>query len=156
MKISPLKAGGRLSSLPCVTVTQRNTTHIRNVPFSCFISTEKLISGISRIETVTFWQNTRSKAYMKISPLKAGGRTIKTVIAVFLCFLVDTVRNSNTAFYNVTIHFPVEFVQQKSSFQVQQLIQRIHMKLIDVWLSYTVCRTPDWRYHNESYQQRYY
>ena len=28
-----------------------------------------------------------------------GGRTIKTVIAVFLCFLVDTVRNSNTAFY---------------------------------------------------------
>lgn len=36
---------------------------------------------------------------MKINPLKAGGRTIKTVIAVFLCFLVDTVRNSNTAFY---------------------------------------------------------
>ena len=36
---------------------------------------------------------------MKINPLKAGGRTIKTVIAVFLCCLVDTVRNSNTAFY---------------------------------------------------------
>ena len=36
---------------------------------------------------------------MKISPLKVGGRTIKTVAAVFLCFLVDTVRNSNTAFY---------------------------------------------------------
>ena len=36
---------------------------------------------------------------MKISPLKVGGRTIKTVIAVFLCFLVDTVRSSNTAFY---------------------------------------------------------
>ena len=36
---------------------------------------------------------------MKISPLKVGGRTIKTVIAVFLCFSVDTVRNSNTAFY---------------------------------------------------------
>ena len=36
---------------------------------------------------------------MKINPLKVGGRTIKTVIAVFLCFLVDTVRSSNTAFY---------------------------------------------------------
>ena len=36
---------------------------------------------------------------MKINPLKAGGRTIKTVAAVFLCFLVDTARNSNTAFY---------------------------------------------------------
>ena len=36
---------------------------------------------------------------MKISLLKVGGRTIKTVIAVFLCFLVDTARNSNTAFY---------------------------------------------------------
>ena len=46
-----------------------------------------------------FSQNIPSKAYMKISPLKVGGRTIKTVIAVFLCFLVDTVRSSNTAFY---------------------------------------------------------
>ena len=36
---------------------------------------------------------------MKISPLRVGGRTIKTVAAVFLCFLVDTARNSNTAFY---------------------------------------------------------
>lgn len=49
--------------------------------------------------TATFWQNTPSKAYMKISLLKVGGRTIKTVIAVFLCFLVDTVRTANTAFY---------------------------------------------------------
>ena len=46
-----------------------------------------------------FSQNIPSKAYMKINPLKVGGRTIKTVIAVFLCFLVDTVRSSNTAFY---------------------------------------------------------
>ena len=36
---------------------------------------------------------------MKISLLKVGGRTINTVIAVFLGFLVDTARNSNTAFY---------------------------------------------------------
>ena len=36
---------------------------------------------------------------MKISPLRVGGRTIKTVAVVFLCFLVDTARNSNTAFY---------------------------------------------------------
>lgn len=36
---------------------------------------------------------------MKINSLKVGGRTLKTVVAVFLCFMVDTARNSNTAFY---------------------------------------------------------
>lgn len=36
---------------------------------------------------------------MKIRPPKVGGRTLKTVVAVYLCFLVDVARNSNTAFY---------------------------------------------------------
>ncbi len=36
---------------------------------------------------------------MKINPPKVGGRTIKTVVAVYLCFLVDAARNSSTAFY---------------------------------------------------------
>lgn len=36
---------------------------------------------------------------MKISAFKIGGRTIKTVIAVFLCFLVDSMRKSGMPFY---------------------------------------------------------
>ena len=36
---------------------------------------------------------------MKISCLKVGGRTIKTVVAVFLCLLTGTIRKSDTAFY---------------------------------------------------------
>lgn len=35
-----------LSSFPCVTVMHRKTTHMRNVPFSRFIKTEKLMIGI--------------------------------------------------------------------------------------------------------------
>ena len=36
---------------------------------------------------------------MKISCLKVGGRTLKTVVAVFLCFIIDMIRESDTAFY---------------------------------------------------------
>jgi hypothetical protein len=36
---------------------------------------------------------------MKISCLKVGGRTIKTVVAVFLCLLTGIIRKSDTAFY---------------------------------------------------------
>lgn len=36
---------------------------------------------------------------MKISLFKVGGRTIKTVIAVFLCFCVDSIRQSSISFY---------------------------------------------------------
>lgn len=36
---------------------------------------------------------------MKISLFKVGGRTIKTVIAVFLCFCVDSIRQSSIPFY---------------------------------------------------------
>ncbi len=36
---------------------------------------------------------------MKISCLKVGGRTIKTVVAVFLCLLTGTIMKSDTAFY---------------------------------------------------------
>ena len=36
---------------------------------------------------------------MKNSVFKIGGRTIKTVIAVFLCFLVDSIRKSGMPFY---------------------------------------------------------
>ena len=36
---------------------------------------------------------------MKISGLKVGGRTLKTVVAVFLCLLTGIVRKSDTAFY---------------------------------------------------------
>lgn len=36
---------------------------------------------------------------MKISCLKVGGRTLKTVVAVFLCLLIGIVRKSDTAFY---------------------------------------------------------
>lgn len=36
---------------------------------------------------------------MKISGLKVGGRTLKTVVAVFLCLLMGIVRKSDTAFY---------------------------------------------------------
>ena len=36
---------------------------------------------------------------MKINCLKVGGRTIKTVVAVFLCLLTGTIRKSDTAFY---------------------------------------------------------
>ena len=35
-----------LSSFPCVTVMHRKKTHMRNVPFSRFIKTEKLMMGI--------------------------------------------------------------------------------------------------------------
>jgi hypothetical protein len=35
-----------LSSFPCVTVMHKKTTHMRNVPFSRFIKTEKLMMGI--------------------------------------------------------------------------------------------------------------
>ena len=36
---------------------------------------------------------------MKSSGLKFGGRTLKTVAAVFLCLLTGIVRKSDTAFY---------------------------------------------------------
>ena len=36
---------------------------------------------------------------MKISCLKVGGRTIKTVVAVFLCLMAGTIKKSDTAFY---------------------------------------------------------
>ena len=36
---------------------------------------------------------------MKTSMFKIGGRTTKTVIAVFLCFFVDTLRQSSQPFY---------------------------------------------------------
>ncbi len=36
---------------------------------------------------------------MKISCLKVGGRTIKTVVAVFLCLLTGIIRKSDTAFH---------------------------------------------------------
>lgn len=36
---------------------------------------------------------------MKISGLKVGGRTLKIVVAVFLCLLTGIVRKSYTAFY---------------------------------------------------------
>ena len=34
----------------------------------------------------------------------------------------------------MSVHFPVKLIQQEPSFQVQHLIQGIHMKLIDVRL----------------------
>lgn len=36
---------------------------------------------------------------MKSSGFKIGGYTLKTVIAVFLCFLVDSARKSSIPFY---------------------------------------------------------
>ncbi|MDD4850237.1 MAG: aromatic acid exporter family protein [Gemmiger sp.] len=36
---------------------------------------------------------------MKPYPLKIGGRIVKTVTAVFLCFLIDTIRTSGVPFY---------------------------------------------------------
>ena len=36
---------------------------------------------------------------MKISCLRVGGRTVKTVLAVYLCLLIGIVRKSDTAFY---------------------------------------------------------
>ena len=36
---------------------------------------------------------------MKINCLKVGGRTIKTVVAVFLCLMTGIIRKSDTAFY---------------------------------------------------------
>ena len=56
-----------LSSVPCVTVIQRNTTHIKNVPFSCFMSTEKLISGISRIDKHKYLNISQGIKYMFFS-----------------------------------------------------------------------------------------
>ena len=36
---------------------------------------------------------------MKISCLKVGGRTIKTVVEVFLCLVAGIIRKSDMAFY---------------------------------------------------------
>lgn len=36
---------------------------------------------------------------MKIKCSKIGGRTVKTVLAVYLCLLIGIVRKSDTAFY---------------------------------------------------------
>lgn len=36
---------------------------------------------------------------MKSYPLKVGGRIYKTVFAVFVCFLIDTIRNAGAPFY---------------------------------------------------------
>lgn len=36
---------------------------------------------------------------MKPYPLKIGGRIYKTVFAVFVCFLIDTIRNTGVPFY---------------------------------------------------------
>ena len=36
---------------------------------------------------------------MKISCLRVGGRTVKTVLAVYLCLLIGIVRKSDTSFY---------------------------------------------------------
>ena len=36
---------------------------------------------------------------MKISCLRVGGRTVKTVLTVYLCLLIGIVRKSDTAFY---------------------------------------------------------
>ncbi len=36
---------------------------------------------------------------MKTNIWKIGGRTRKTVLAVFLCFLIDTIRKDGVPFY---------------------------------------------------------
>lgn len=36
---------------------------------------------------------------MKFHPIKVRGRIYKTVFAVFVCFLIDTIRNAGTPFY---------------------------------------------------------
>ena len=38
---------------------------------------------------------------MKSKPVKVGLRTIKTVLSVFLCFLIDSLRASSVPFYAV-------------------------------------------------------
>ena len=60
------KARG-LSSFPCVAVIQRKTTHIRNVPFSCFINTEKLIIGISKNEKNKYLSKSLGMRYIFFS-----------------------------------------------------------------------------------------
>ncbi len=45
-KIRATSKDNGLSSFPCVTVIHRKTTHMRNVPFSRFIKTEKLMMRI--------------------------------------------------------------------------------------------------------------
>ena len=50
-------------SFPCVTVMQRKTTHIRKVPFSCFIRTDKLIMGISKTDN----KRHRNTSYVTLS-----------------------------------------------------------------------------------------
>ena len=80
-----------LSSLPCVTVTQRNTTH------------------------------------MAVLFIEKNIYLIPCEILRYLCLSILLIPLIN---FSVLI----KQVQQKSPFQVQQLIQRIHMKLIDVRL----------------------
>lgn len=36
---------------------------------------------------------------MKFHPIKVEGRIYKTVFAVFVCFLIDTIRNAGIPFY---------------------------------------------------------
>lgn len=55
---------------------------------------------------------------MKIRIFKIGGRTIKTVIAVFLCFLVDFLRKSGEPFYGAIAAILCIQQNSKDSFSV--------------------------------------
>lgn len=55
---------------------------------------------------------------MKGSILKIGGRTTKTVIAVFLCFVVDSMRESSMPFYATIAAVLCIQRNPKDSFQV--------------------------------------
>ena len=59
---------------------------------------------------------------MKISCLRVGGRTVKTVLAVYLCLLIGIVRKSDTAFYAAIA--AVLCVQRTSKDSIREAINR--------------------------------
>ena len=54
---------------------------------------------------------------MKSFSLKVGGRIYKTVFAVFVCFLIDTIRNAGTPFYAAIAAILCIQRNQQDSFQ---------------------------------------
>lgn len=57
---------------------------------------------------------------MKPYPLKIGGRIYKTVFAVFVCFLIDTIRNTGVPFYAAIAAILCIQRNQSDSFQQAQ------------------------------------
>ena len=75
---------------------------------------------------------------MKISWLKVGGRTIKTVVAVFLCLLTGITRKSDTAFYAAIVAVLCVRRTSKDSFR-EAFNREVATVIGGIWVCSSCC-----------------